>query len=74
MRSYAELHLDHVFSMMGRKPRTGTDIGTVKQHATNPAYEKKIDEFHRDIAALGDTLDAVQLGPRDQIAVKNVYR
>ena len=60
--------------MMDRKPRTGTDMGTVKHHATNPVYEKKIDEFHRDIAALGDTLDAVQLGPRDQIAVRNVYR
>ena len=64
--AYAKLDVDHILFTKAGKPMLRTDKGTVKRRATNQDYEKEIDQLYANVADLRDSLQAVQLNPRDQ--------
>ena len=68
--AYAKLAMDHILFTKSEKPMLRTDKGTVKRRATNQAYEKEIDELYANVADMRDSLQAVQLNPGDQDALK----
>ena len=72
--AFAKIGQGRVFFTIAGKPMLRTDKGTVKRRATNQAYEKEIDQFYTDIVGFEDSVDAVQLDPRDQDAVRSGIR